>query len=137
MKHKYPKIQHGPFKGRYEAPQGQLIATFEQAHEACCLQAELDELRPMYSLLMVETRLNPCDSCPVWDSNGPECECFQLYHTDWQHRQRKQCQELVEATTPNNAVSPSLVGLNMKQIAAKLGVSLNKTRQMKREGLFN
>jgi len=70
-------------KNVFAPPQGILGASFNQANEAKCLQAEFPSLRRIFEGLMITTRSNPCNECPRWESIGPECECFRKYHTAW------------------------------------------------------
>ena len=68
---------------RFLPPDGILDATYEQAHEAGCLQAEemSEDFKKRYYLLHAATGLNLCSGCPVWETKGPQCACFQRYHT--------------------------------------------------------
>ena len=133
MKHLYPKIKQGPNRGEYEPPQGRLTATYVELQTAGCIQAKAGA--DYFLRIMAGTYCNPCNGCPIWTQDGPDCKAFQAYHTDWQIRKRDHQKELEAATKPNNSeVSPEFQGLNLKQIAAKVGVSLNKARQLKREG---
>ena len=114
-----------------EAPAGRLVATFDEMHEAGCIQAEFPGCRIMFSFLMIELDGNPCDGCPVWDEKGQDCEAHQKHHSSFIGQQIDKRLALEATTKPANNKYP---GMNMKQIAAYLGVSLNQARKRKREG---
>jgi hypothetical protein len=79
----FPTETKGIWRGQYLPPQGKLKASFDEAHEAGCLQAETNNptFRERFPLLMIALLCNPCDGCPIWEQDGPACECFQKYHT--------------------------------------------------------
>ena len=127
----FPKHEQGPYRGRYLDPRGQLVGSFTQLMEAGCIQAENLELELVFYALMVATVRNPCDGCPVWGNKGPECKAFQQYHTAYVETQ----QVIKDATTPSNVpLDHPLAGLSVKQIAAKLIVSIGEVRRRKAAG---
>lgn len=131
----FPKHERGPYRGRYIDPVGQLEGTFEQLMEAGCIQAENREMEPLFYALMVATAKNPCDGCPVWSHKGPACVAFQQYHSAYYRAEEKQRQTIQDATTPNNVPSGhQFFGMSVKQIAAKLGVSIGEVRRRKASG---
>jgi len=81
----FPKYAgKGRFQGFYP-PIGCLEAVPDEAMKAGCIQAENENMLQLYTALMAATGLNPCNGCPVWQEHGPECYCFQMYHTAfWQ-----------------------------------------------------
>jgi len=135
MSVQFPKHESGPYRGRYIDPQGQLIGTFQQLMDAGCFQAENREMEPLFYGLMVATKKNPCDGCPVWGNKGPGCAAFQQYHSAYHRAEEKQQQVIKDATTPSN-VPPGheFFGLSVKQIAEKLGVSIGEVRRRKAGG---
>jgi len=135
MSVQFPKHERGPYRGRYIDPQGQLVGTFEQLMEAGCIQAENREMEPLFYALMVATKMNPCDGCPVWSNKGPGCVAFQQYHSAYQCAEEKQQQVIKDATAPSNVPSGhEFFGLSVKQIAEKLGVSIGEVRRRKARG---
>jgi len=131
----FPRHERGPYRGRYLDPQGQLTGSFTQLMEAGCIQAENRELEPLFYALMLATMKNPCDGCPVWGNKGPECQAFQQYHTAYTQAIETQQQVIKEATTPSNVPAEHpLAGLSVKQIAAKLNVSISEVRRRKAAG---
>ena len=116
-------------RGIYLPPQGFLNARYDKAQEAGCLQAEVGEV--MYGGLMLATRLNPCAGCPVWDSSGPRCQCFQKYHSEagLEHDRK-----LVAAIVPCVKNGAKYEGMSIAEIAAELGVSKSEVKRRKVAG---
>ena len=131
----FPRHESGPYRGRYLDPEGHLTGSFQQLMEAGCLQAENRELEPLFYGLMIATSRNPCDGCPIWNDKGPVCKAFQLYHTAYTHAVAVAEHAVEVATTPTN-VPPGnpLFGLSVKQIAAKLEISIGEVRRRKAAG---
>lgn len=135
LDHRFQKFDRGPQHGQYKSPVGHLLATFDQAHEAGCLQAEMLTGCSYFGMLMVSTRLNPCDGCPVWKEDGPACGTFQMYHTAYAYAKESQEEAIKKATTPPVVQGhPEFIGLTTKQIAEKLGISKNEVRRRKAAG---
>lgn len=131
----FPKHERGPYRGRYLDPQGQLTGSFTQLMEAECIQAENRELEQLFQALMIATKRNPCDGCPVWGNKGPECKAFQQYHTAYVQTVAAHQQAVKDATIPNNvSFEHPLAGLSIKKIAEKLGVSISEVRRRKASG---
>jgi len=63
---------------QYVAPTGVLKVFFDDAKRTKCIQATEAN---SFDAIMVATRYNPCDGCAEWAHNGPECKCFQEYHS--------------------------------------------------------
>lgn len=114
-----------------ESPVGSLLGNFDEMHEAGCLQAEVEGNRAAFIWLKTQLKGNICDGCPVWDEKGQDCKAYRQYHMEWRMLHQDKRRQLEEATKPSNGKYP---GMNMKQIAKHLGISLNQTRKMKREG---
>lgn len=131
----FPKHECGPYRGRYVDPIGRLEGTFEQLMEAGCIQAENREMEPIFYALMVATKKNPCDGCPVWGDKGPACVAFQQYHSAYYCAEERQRQVIREATVPNNVPrGHQFFGMSVKQIAEQLGVSIGEVRRRKANG---
>jgi len=135
ISHLFPKGTRGIKHRGYLPPKGALLAAFEQAMEAGCIQAEMDSLRGMYAAIMVWTNCNPCCGCPEWDRIGPKCGCFQKHHTAYRDVLKQNKARVEETTSPSSAGLPlQFTGLTTKQIAEKLGVSKNEVRRRKAAG---
>lgn len=92
-------------------------------------------MEPLFSALMAATLKNPCVGCPIWDNNGPACIAFQQYHSAYDRAEEKQQQVIKEVMVPNNVpTGHQFFGLSVKQIAAKLGVSIGEVRRRKANG---
>jgi len=126
----FPKHETGRYRGQYVDPKGQLKASFAQLMEADCLQAGA---APAFEYLMAATVNNPCAGCPVWCEKGPECKAFQLYHTAYS-RPVKPEEQVVVKTSSNVPPEHPLTGLSIKQIAAKLNISISEVRRRKISG---
>jgi hypothetical protein len=132
---RFPIEHRGPYRGQYAAPQGRLVGDFDQLQALGCIQCEMESLRQIFARLMVATAGNPCDSCPVWTRKGPACEAFQQCHTAYRDAERESQRALAAATTPANVPKTHpLAGLSVKQIAAKLNISLGEVRRRKAAG---
>ena len=107
--------------GRFYSPNGKLMCNFEEAQSTGCIQAETNNAMLMFSSLMIVTNINPCNGCPVWDRVGPECGCFQKYHTGYhavveekkQHAAKVKRQQEKPVPPHNFAASCKFVGLVM------------------------
>lgn len=62
-------------------PIGILKAEFNEAGAADCMQARPLLPKACFDSLMSVTKFNPCNGCSTWQQIGPECQCFQQYHT--------------------------------------------------------
>ena len=130
----FPKHETGRYRGQYVDPKGQLKASFAQLMEADCLQAGA---APAFEYLMAATVNNPCAGCPVWCEKGPECKAFQLYHTAYPRvEQVEQVKQVKQVVVAKQNVPPEhpLTGLSIKQIAAKLNISISEVRRRKISG---
>ena len=120
---------------RYLPPKGRLSNDFEGLMGAGCIQAENEGLRVIFGLLMVETNMNPCNGCPVWDRQGPQCKAFQQYHSAYRAWKTAHDEQIRAVTTPQNApAGHPLEGKTMKQIAEALSISLSEARRRKQAG---
>jgi hypothetical protein len=121
---------------------GYLRGSFRELMGAGCIQAEIPLQEPLFNMLMEATDNNPCVVCPVWTRQGPKCKAFQAYHTSYQYAIYKHAISELEkntrkakATTPSNVPNDHLLaGLSVKQIAAKLGISIGEVRRRKTAG---
>ena len=99
-----------------------------------CIQCESESLRELWPLLVIETQRDPCTTgCPAFEDGA--CLVYQKYSRTAILERTDKAAMLKAATTPNNG-SGEWVGLTMKQIAAKEGVSLNEARKRKRGGKY-
>jgi hypothetical protein len=104
-----------------------LTGTFAQLHAAGCIQTGADvewrvgvaeaQFGPMFRLLTYRTDGKPCDGCPAFNSG--KCEAYQQYKA------------LPPAAAPKADYLPEHPGMSVRQIAAKLGVSIGEVRRMK------
>lgn len=113
-----------------------LRASFEQLHEAGCIQTGADmfdtveKARPqfeqMFAGLMFATRLDPCTTgCAAFD-NG-KCLAYVKYHSVPVNERRTRDARVIRATT-----APT--GESVSQIAKRLGISKNEVRRRKQAG---
>lgn len=120
---------------RYLPPKGKLANEFESLMDAGCIQAENEGLRVIFGLLMVETNMNPCNGCPVWEQRGPQCKAFQLHHSAYRAWKTAHDEQIHTAVSPQNApAGHRFEGKNMKQIAEALSISLSEARRRKQAG---
>lgn len=116
-------------------PVGRLTGSFEDLQAAGCIQAEMESLRPIFVGLMDMTNCNPCNGCPIWDQLGEDCKAFAKFHSYAIESRYQAKVELEQATTPHNIPSGhEFQGMSVKQIAAKLGVSIGEVRRRKLAG---
>jgi hypothetical protein len=131
----FPKGVRGAERGRWLPPKGTLSSDFDMLQADGCIQAEMKSLRAMFAMLMSLSGRNPCDGCPVWDRQGPQCKAFQKHHSayiSWKHSHDA---EIAEKITPCNAPDGHrFASMNMKQIAKELGISLGEARRRKQAG---
>ncbi len=131
----FPRGTMGSDRGRWLPPRGILGGNFATLRDSGCIQAENDSLRDLFLGLMAMTGCNPCNGCPVWDRVGPGCKAFQEHHTAYLGWKQTHDEEIQLAITPRNATQDSkFAGMNMKQIAAALGISINEARRRKMAG---
>ena len=131
----FPRGVRGWEKGRYLPPVGILSHNFDLLKADGCIQAETDSLRELFHMLMSATGHNPCNGCPVWDRKGPDCKAFQKHHSSYLAWKQTHDKEIEQNRTPQNAPEGHrFAGMNMKQIAAALGISLGEARRRKMEG---
>jgi hypothetical protein len=110
------------------APAGILDAEFDQLKAAGCVQCEHEDLRPMFIGLIQATKGNVCDGCPAY--KGGTCPAFKQYHTGAPRT-------VVSMPPPKKENVPEdhpLAGLSVKQIAAKLNISIGEVRRRKMAG---
>lgn len=121
---------------------GQLIASFQELYEAGCIQTGADvcdtlqEAQEKFVLplvgLMVATRNNPCNGCPV---DKQKCKAFQMYHTSSIIRD-----VLNESEKRRNATkapgTKNYPGKSIAEIAKILGVSKGEVKRRKAAGLI-
>jgi hypothetical protein len=131
----FPRSKKRFEDGRYLPPTGTISADFDQLKADGCIQAETDSLRDLFSMLMSMSGRNPCDGCPVWGRKGPGCIAFQNHHSAYISWKKAHDEEIRANGTPKNAPDDhKFAGMNMKQIAAELGISLGEARRRKMEG---
>jgi hypothetical protein len=59
-----------------KAPAGRLMATYEQALETGCIQAQPGE--ELFAGLMLHTGCSPCNGCPAYSR---QCKTFAAFHS--------------------------------------------------------
>jgi len=115
-------------------PIGILANDFDGLQKAGCIQAELEVLRPMFRGLYVATSGNPCDGCPVWESKGPSCQAYKLYHSEARQQAHQRESRIASAVAPGNRNGDRFAGMTVAQIAAELHVSKSEVRRRKVAG---
>lgn len=101
-----------------------------------CIQCEgNDQLgRDLWLGLIVSTNRDPCTTgCPAF--KGGKCAMYREHSTVLAKEKATKASEFKAATTPNNG-SGEWVGMSMKKIAAKEGISLGEARRRKAEGQY-
>jgi len=111
-----------------------LVAPFASLHQLGCIQTGADvhenvfaaakKFGPLYAALYQATHGNPCCGCPGF--NNGKCRAYLAFNTDAQRPTK------LPATVASN--SDKYPGMSVKQIAAKLGVSMSEVRRRKHAG---
>jgi len=111
-----------------------LVATFSQLHEMGCIQTGADvhddvrvaekRMGGLFAAVVGLSHGNPCPGCPALQ--GGKCRAYLAFNTGASKP------IVVPPTVASNSLN--YPGMSVRQIAEKLGVSMNEVRRRKLAG---